>query len=169
MASLTDSVQKYVETRASATIEASESPEALKLEKEREKKAAKIDTYFSNNKMPLAGYGMKMVIEAEKNDLDWRLIPAMAVRESSGGIHACKKYPENAWGWNSCKGGLGGNIDTAIGLLAQHLSGNHPRTAHYYDGKDVKAILQTYNPVNVVAEYAPQVMAIMNKIDATKI
>ena len=35
--------------------------------------------------MPLFGMGMKMCKEAEKNELDWRLLPAIAVRESTGG------------------------------------------------------------------------------------
>ena len=35
--------------------------------------------------MPLLGLGKKMVIEAEKNNLDWRLLPAISVIESTGG------------------------------------------------------------------------------------
>jgi hypothetical protein len=161
----TASVDQFVSMQsADITVSAQE----RLLQKEREEKASKIDTYLAKRNMPLAGHGMKMVLEAEKNDLDWRLIPAMAVRESTGGKFACKKFPENAWGWHSCKAGLGGSTENAIELIAQHLSGNHPRTARYYASKETnKQILQTYNPPSVVATYADEVIRIMDQIEDT--
>lgn len=150
--------------------EQEQTPEEIALQQEREEKAAKIDAYFASNNMPLAGTGMKMVVAAEKYGLDWRLVAAMATMESSGGKHACKAYPENAWGWNSCHSGLGGSTDAAIDLISQHLSGNHPRTAQYYADKEtIVGILQTYNPPKVRPDYASKVMGIMKKIEETKI
>lgn len=139
------------------------------LQKEREEKAAKIDTFYAKRAMPLAGYGMKMVIEAEKNDLDWRLVPALAARESTGGKFACRRFPENAWGWHSCKAGLGGSTDKAIELIAQHISGNHPNTDQFYDNKNLRQVLETYNPPSVVPTYASEVMALMERIEKTDI
>jgi hypothetical protein len=130
---------------------------------EREENAAKIDAYFAKGNMPLAGYGMKMVLEAEKNGLDWRLIPAIAVRESTGGRHACKSVSYSAFGWGSCKISFK-SYDHAIESLAEHLGGNNPKTARYYDNKSVKDILRTYNPPSVVPTYAEEVIAVMNKI-----
>ena len=138
------------------------------LQVEREEKAAKIDTYFAKGDMPLEGYGMKMVLEAEKRDLDWRLIPAIAVRESTGGRHACKSVSYSAFGWGSCKISFK-SYDHAIESLAEHLSGDNPRTARYYDNKTVKGILETYNPPSVVPTYAEEVIALMVKIEKTKI
>ncbi len=70
-------------------------------------KAEAIDAYFESNNMPLVGYGMKMVLEAEKNNLDWRLLPAISVIETTGGRNLCKRLkPENKFnpfGWGSCK------------------------------------------------------------------
>lgn len=134
------------------------------LQLEREEKAAKIDAYFESGNMPLEGYGMKMVMEAEKNDLDWRLIPAIAVRESTGGLHACKKASFSAFGWGSCKISFK-SYDHAIESLAQNLGGNNPKTARYYKDKSVKDILETYNPPSVVPTYAKEVMAVMDKIE----
>src|SRR3990167_233155 len=37
-------------------------------------KAYAIDSYFEARNMPLKGVGIKMVLEAEKNELDWRLL-----------------------------------------------------------------------------------------------
>src|SRR3989344_813434 len=73
---------------------------ALKLE------AQAIDAYFAERGMPLEGSGKKMAEEAEKNEIDWRLLPAIAVRESTGGKFDCKKVENNPFGWGSCKIGF---------------------------------------------------------------
>jgi hypothetical protein len=127
------------------------------------KQAEAIDAYFRERNMPLAGYGKKMVEVANKYDIDWTLIPAIAIRESTGGINACKSVPNSPFGWGSCKIGFK-TMDDAIESLGRNISGNNPKTAHHYEGKDVKGILQTYNPPHVVAKYAPQVMSIMESI-----
>lgn len=126
-------------------------------------KAAKIDAYFAKYNLPLAGYGMTMVLAAEKHGIDPYLIPAIAMRESTG----CKFIVPNT---NNCFGWGGGTIkfasmDIAIEQLAAHLAGNIPATAHYYGGKDLRGILETYNPPSVVATYADQVMSIMKSIE----
>ena len=51
-------------------------------EVERKEKADAIDAYFAKYDAPLEGYGMKFVIEAEKNGIDWRLLPALHLRPS---------------------------------------------------------------------------------------
>ena len=63
----------------------------------REIKADAIDDYFKSKDMPLEGMGMKMVLEAEKNDLDWRLLPAISVRESTGGKYDCDRVKKFEW------------------------------------------------------------------------
>ena len=137
---------------------------ALALEVEAKKaKAEAIDAYFAERNMPLKGVGMKMVEEAEKNNLDWRLLPAIAVRESTGGKNECKRVPNNAFGWGSCKIGFESN-EQAIETVAKNLGGNNPNTAHHYDDKETKEILQAYNPPSIVLRYAEQVMAIMDVI-----
>lgn len=126
-------------------------------------KAQAIDAYFEARNMPLEGMGMKMVLEAEKNDLDWRLLPAIAVRESTGGKNDCKKVENNAFGWGSCKIGFD-SVDQAIETVARNLGGNNPNTATHYDNKTTKQILRAYNPPSIVPRYAEQVIAIMNAI-----
>lgn len=134
-----------------------------------EYRAKRIDDYFTAKKVPMAGYGELLVEAADKYDLDWRLLPALAMRESTGGKQACggKLSAEwNPWGWNSCKGNGFNSMEESIEAVAKHLSGNHERTARYYKSKqgNVKAILQVYNPPSVVATYAQEVMGIMAKI-----
>jgi hypothetical protein len=126
-------------------------------------KADAIDTYFKKYDMPLAGTGMKMILEAEKNGLDWRLLPAIAVRESTGGKFKCKKVENSFFGWGSCRIGFN-STDEAIEIVARNIGGNNPKTAYHYKGKDTKEILQTYNPPSIVARSAQQVMSIMEAI-----
>lgn len=160
LSTFTAGVDQFV---ASVSDDQALSAQDKALQLEREEKAAKIDAYFAAGDMPLEGYGMKMVLEAEKNDLDWRLIPAIAVRESTGGRHACKSVSYSVFGWGSCKISFK-SYDQAIESIAQHLGGNNPKTARYYDNKSVKDILETYNPPSVVPTYAKEVIAVMNKI-----
>ncbi len=138
-----------------------------------EYRADLIDSYFASKELPLAGYGKEFVEAADKYEIDWRLLPALAMRESTGGKFACggKLSAEwNPWGWNSCKGNGFESMEQSIDALAQHISGNHERTARYYKKSqgNVKAILQTYNPPSVVATYAQEVMSIMDKISKTE-
>ena len=140
-----------------------EEEEAKLQEEARAKKAQAIDAYFKKYDMPLAGTGMKMVLEAEKNGIDWRLLPAIAVRESTGGKFACKKVTNSFFGWGSCKINFK-STDSAIETVALNLGGNNPNTDHHYAGKTTKEILQKYNPPSIVPKYADQVMGIMDAI-----
>lgn len=126
-------------------------------------KAKAIDDYFQERDMPLAGFGRTMVIEAEKNGLDWRLIPAIAVRESTGGKFACKKAKYSAFGWGSCKINFD-SYEHSIEVVARNLGGNNPKTERYYADKSTYKILQTYNPPSIVPKYAEQVIKIMDSI-----
>ncbi len=138
-------------------------------EKEKElilsKKAEIIDNYYKTRNMPLYGYGRKMVEEAEKNDLDWRLIPAISVIETTGGRHLCKnpKAGNNPFGWGSCRIGFK-SFDEAIEKIALNLGGNNPKTAHHYDGKTTLEIINKYNPPSIVPDYSKKIFKVMNTL-----
>lgn len=123
-------------------------------------RAAQIDLYFAGKNMPLAGYGNKFVEAAEANGIDWRLLPAIAVRESSGGLHSCGA---NVFGWASCKRTFG-TIEEAIEYVARNLGGHNPQTAAYYGGKTTAKKLDAYNPPAIVPDYTPSVLRIMEAI-----
>lgn len=137
--------------------------EAVLKAKRFQSQADAIDSYFTEHDMPLSGTGMKMAEEADKNDLDWRMLPAIAVRESTGGKFDCKRVSNNPFGWGSCKIGFKSN-EEAIEVVAKNLGGNNPNTARHYDNKTLKQILRAYNPPSVVPRYAEQVISIMNDI-----
>lgn len=134
---------------------------ALNKEKDQEAKALAIDTYFKTRGMPLAGTGMTMVEEAGKNGLDWRLLPAIAVRESTGGKFACKGATYSSFGWGSCKISFSSHGEN-IEVVAKNLGGNNPNTARYYADKTMVQKLRAYN--SVVPRYAEQVIDIMDAI-----
>lgn len=121
--------------------------------------AAKIDAYYGKYDLPLEGYGMKMVLAAEENDLDWRLLPAIAMRESTGGKFACYNNP---FGWGSCKIKFK-SFDEAIATVAANLGGSNPNTDEYYKDKPTEQKLHHYNGT-VVKTYVADVVRIMSKI-----
>lgn len=131
----------------------------------RKEKAELIDVYFKEHDAPLEGYGMKFVVEAEKNDIDWRLLPAIAMRESTGGKQACKRVPNSVFGWGSCKISFE-SIDKSIEIVAKNLGGNNPNTDHHYEGKTTEQILRKYN--SYIKNYPAEVLRIMEDISPIK-
>lgn len=126
-----------------------------------------IDAYFKSHRLPLEGTGAKFAKEADKYGLDYRLMPAIAMVETTGGKNLCTSLPKeknkNPFGWGSCKIGFS-SFDKAIEVIAMNLSGNNPNTARHYNGKGTKPILETYNPPSVKPGYAAKVMSVMNTI-----
>ncbi len=127
----------------------------------RKEKAEKIDSFFKRRNMPLEGTGITFILVAEKYGLDWRLLPAISVRESSGGKQACGNNP---FGWGSCKLHNFVSYEQAIESLGKNLGGAAPRTASYYAGKTTMQKLYYYNGT-VLPSYPDEVFAIMNMIE----
>lgn len=90
---------------------------------------------------------------ADKNQIDYRLLPAISIAESSGGKHACGF---NWWGWNSCKGDNFSSVAQGIQFVSGQLA-----NGHYYKGKTIEQKLHAYNP-NV--EYASKIIGFMKDI-----
>lgn len=132
------------------------SEEERKIDKEH---ADKIDFYLKKRNMPLNGYGEKMVEEARKNDLDWRLLPALAIKESTGGKFACYNNP---FGWGSCKIKFESWNDS-IEVVARNLGGSNPKTERYYKDKTTKEKLSYYN--SVIPTYYEEIDEFMKLIE----
>ena len=128
----------------------------------REERAGEIDALLAKYDSPLEGYGMKFVLEAEKNEIDWRLLPAIAGVESTFGRHACKKAKNSFLGYGSCKMDFK-SVDDAIEKVSASLGGNNENTAHHYEGKGTVGILKKYN--SVIPTYTNKVVRIMKMID----
>lgn len=125
-------------------------------------RAAHIDLYFSKRDMPLAGYGKKMVSEADTCGLDWRLVAAIGVRESSGGKRLMNNNP---FGWGSAKIRFK-DFNEAIEVVTYNLCGINPNTARYYADNDTLEKLHWFNGT-VMPTYPAEVVGIMNHIERT--
>lgn len=130
---------------------------------ERAERAKKIDTYFAKRNMPLEGYGAQLAKAAEDNNLDWRLLPAIAIKESTGGKFACHNNP---FGWGSCKIKFK-SFDEAIEIVAMNLGGSNPRTERYYKDKTTVEKLHHYNN-SVVPTYTGEILEFMDLIEQGK-
>lgn len=125
-----------------------------------------IDAYFSRNGMPLAGQGYLFVKYADKYGIDWRLLAAISVKESSGGKFLPyvirpdgTRYGFNAFGWTCNRSYLCySSWEEAIEFVSRQLG-----THRYYAGKDTYGKLYVYNGT-VEAQYPNRVIAIMNQI-----
>lgn len=115
--------------------------EELKKLNEDKLKAQKIELFFRVNRgnAPLADYAEKFVEVANKYGLDYRLLPAIATVESSGGKNNFRKY--NAWGWgNKSFGSFEEGIETV---------GKGLKTGYIDKGRDtVDEIAPVYCPPN---------------------
>lgn len=118
----------------------------------------RLDAYFKKYDMPLEGYGKEFVAAADSCGLDWRLLPAIGVRESSGGKHLMNNNP---FGWGSAKIPFK-NFSEAIVDVTNHLCGLKPTTARYYKDTTITKKLWYYNG-SVIPAYTGQVLAIMNR------
>jgi hypothetical protein len=134
-------------------------------EKDRKERAAKIDALLASYDSPLEGYGMKFVEEADENNIDWRLLVAIAGQESTFGRHACKKATNSFLGYGSCKINFK-SVDEAIERVSASLGGNNENTDQHYAGKTTAQILRKYN--SVIPNYPKQVMKIMKMVDDSK-
>lgn len=132
------------------------SPEEMAAQAARQEKAAKIDAYFGKYDLPLTGHGMQFVLTAEKYDLDPFLLPALAMRESTGGKFMRNN---NAFGWGTAKFK---DLDEAIEVVGSHLGGTQPTTAKYYADKPLEKVLYAYN--SVIPSYKTDIIGIMAKI-----
>ncbi|MEZ4103260.1 MAG: glucosaminidase domain-containing protein [Candidatus Paceibacterota bacterium] len=136
-------------------------------------KAAKIDAYFGQWDLPASGYGLAMVKAADKYGIDWRLLPALAKLETTGGKHVCKnpKGVNNWFGWGSCKIRFD-SVEESFDIIAKNLSGNNPNTEHYYKDKSVAKILEVYNPPatpGITPNYHKLAFKIMDEIENIEI
>lgn len=111
--------------------------------------------FLRDNHSTVEQYAGMFLSEADRNCLDWRLLPSISIVESGGGRTA---RGNNLFGWANGRIAFT-TIGDAIHQVASALS--HGK---YYKGKDINGKLLAYNP-NI--EYGPMVLAIMRQISPT--
>lgn len=89
---------------------------------------------------------------ADTYGIDYRLLPALSVRESTCGRYARRN---NRWGWDSARTGFA-SVAAGIEYVARQLA-----WGRYYRGKTLEQKLRTYNPN---PKYAAEVKRLMREI-----
>jgi len=108
--------------------------------------------FFLSFNCPLAPVAELFVAEADSHNLDWRLLPSLAIIESGGGKVS---RGNNIFGWNNGNAAFP-TLGAAIHQVAKTLSNGSA-----YKNKSLLGLLKTYNPVQ---GYAEKVQLMMTKI-----
>jgi hypothetical protein len=112
----------------------------------------KLNGFFKKLDCPVAGMAQDFVRVADKNHLDWRLLPSIAVVESGGG----KTYRHNnIFGWNQGNQSFS-SIRSGLEVVGYKL-GQSP----LYSQRDSLGKLRIYNENE---DYAHSVISLMNRI-----
>jgi len=106
--------------------------------------------FFLRYQSPLEKFALVFVQTAGKHRLDWRLMPAISMVETSGGKHGT---PGNIFGWNSGRTRFQ-TIEAGILFVAGRFAGSP-----IYAGRTAMGILEKYNPAKKA--YPPKVTKFM--------
>lgn len=119
-----------------------------------------LDAFFAQYKSPLQGHAKTIVDEADKNNIDYRLLPAIAMQEST----LCKRIIKNSyncWGFGIYGGKVKrfDNYDHAIQVITSTLAKKYIQKG-YVNPED---IVQKYTPSDT-GKWATVVSHMMQKI-----
>lgn len=119
----------------------------------------RVNAYYAQYNAPLAGYGETFVLAADKCGMDWRLLPAIAMQESSGGK---RQQYNNPFGWGSAEIPFA-SFDEAILHVGAHICGHVSTTDQWYATTSTYEKLYWYNGT-VAPTYPAEVQWIMEQI-----
>lgn len=114
----------------------------------------RLRAFFNSYNCPAPRHIAEYLRAADTYGLDYRILPALSVRESTCGQH--QRNQNNRWGWASGDSSFG-SIPSGIEYVARHLA-----QAPQYKGKTLDQILWTYNPRSA---YASEIKRLMLKIE----
>jgi hypothetical protein len=115
---------------------------------------AKLRAFFNTYRCPTPLHIEEYVRAADAFGIDYRLLPALSVRESTCGRH---ERANNRWGWDSARTGFD-SVANGIRFIARELA-----WGKNYRGKTLHEKLQTYNPLPT---YPAEVEKLMREIAA---
>lgn len=98
----------------------------------------KLRTFFQERRVPIVHLAEDFIRAADKFGLDWRLLPSIAMVESSGAKHYRNN---NIFGWGNGRIRFR-SVHSSIYEVAQSMS-----SMRCYRGKDLDGMLWTYNPI----------------------
>ncbi len=112
-----------------------------------------VKQFLLNNGAPAHLYTADFLIAADRNGLDWRLLPSLSIIESGGGREARNN---NMFGWDNCRVHFR-TAKEGIYRVASWLA----NSSLYRKKTSVDQILWTYNPRK---EYTRKVRALMAQL-----
>ncbi len=113
---------------------------------------ARLEEFFQEHGAPAWAVAHVFLSEADRHDLDWRLLPSLSFVESTGGKMARNN---NLFGWD-CGRAQFPSPSASIRAVAFHLA--HSRR---YKNKGLDELLETYNPD---PGYPEKVKSVMRRI-----
>lgn len=117
-------------------------------------RVARLEAFFRNYHCPAPFLTSQYLAAADAWAIDYRLLPAVSVRESTCGRHARNN---NRWGWDSARTGFE-SLTRGIEFIARELA-----IGRYYRGKSVEEKLHAYNPN---PEYPGEIRKLMQEIES---
>lgn len=113
----------------------------------------KLRQFFLDRASPILHLAEDFIEAADQNGLDWRLLPSIAMVESSGAKYY---HNNNIFGWDN--GDLRfRSIHSSIHEIARYMS-----SMRCYRGRDLDGVLWNYNPI---AGYSDRIKSAMLSID----
>ncbi|MCX6625852.1 MAG: hypothetical protein NTY38_33275 [Acidobacteria bacterium] len=109
--------------------------------------------FFHRRECPAQQFAADFILAADANNLDWRLLPSIALVESGGGKTARRN---NIFGWDSCRQGFP-SVKAGIHIVARRLA-----ESNLYKNKELTEILKTYNSER--ADYPGLVQSLMRTL-----
>jgi hypothetical protein len=116
-------------------------------------RAARLERFFRSYRCPQPHRVAEYLRAADNYELDYRLLPAISVRESTCGA---AQVSNNFWGYHSGRQGFA-SVEEGIDFVARQLV-----QSPYYRGKTLLGKLFTYNPLPA---YPEEVQRIMRQIE----
>ena len=114
----------------------------------------RLRTFFDSYSCPAPRHIADYLRVADTYGLDYRILPALSVRESTCGQY--QRSDNNRWGWDSGDSGFG-SVASGIEYVGRQLA-----EAPQYKGKTLDQVLWTYNPRS---PYPAEVKKLMQKIE----
>jgi hypothetical protein len=128
-------------------------PEPVDSTCDRDPRCHALRNFFLRYQSPLHRLAIRFLQAADAHRLDWRLLPAISMVETTGGKFGT---PHNVFGWNS---GRSRFVTTEAGIdYVASRFGKSP----IYAGKSEQGILQKYNPDR--KKYPPKVAYFMREL-----
>jgi len=120
---------------------------------EEDPRVVRLKEFLYENDCPIKSLAADFIEAADLQDLDWRLLPSIAVVESGGG----KRYKNNnVFGWGNCDLRFP-SVRAGIHFVAERLA-----NSRLYRDKNLDQLLRTYNPEH--PNYPQKVKSVMSLI-----